>query len=85
MTRRDMLWRGAGLVLAAAACTGAVLLDDSPLVIPLFVVALIGLTLIINGKRAATALHAERRGHGHTAEAIHAERVRRHRPDRSRS
>ena len=53
--------------------------DSAPPVVPLFLVILLGLTLMINGKRVAIAFQAERRGHHHTAEIIHARRVRRHR------
>lgn len=79
MTRRDILWRAAGAVLMVAACGAAVAMEGSALVIIALPVALIGLTLIVNGKHVATAFRAERRGHYRTAEVIHAERVRRHR------
>ena len=82
MTRRDAVWRGGGAVLSIAACTAAVMLDPSPLIVLLFPLALIGLALTIAGKRAAILLLAERRGHCDTARAIHGERVRR---DRSRA
>jgi hypothetical protein len=75
MTRRDARWRAAGAMLGSGACAASVMLDGSPLMIVLFPLALLGLVLTINGKRVVTALRAERRGHGHTAAAIHARRV----------
>jgi hypothetical protein len=79
MTGRDILWRSIGVALSSGACAVAMAMDGSPLIIVMFPVALIGLTLMINGKRVVTALRAERRGHCHTAEVIHAVRIRRHR------
>jgi hypothetical protein len=79
MTKRDMLWRGAGAVMSLGAGATALATDSAPLVVLLFLMILLGLTLMINGKRVAIALQAERRGHHHTAETIHARRVRRHR------
>ena len=77
MTRRDMLWRGIGLVLAVGACGVAAAMNGSAMAMLVFPIALLGLTLMINGKRVVVVLRAERHGHGHTAEAIHAVRVRR--------
>jgi uncharacterized membrane protein HdeD (DUF308 family) len=79
MTRRDIRWRAGGAVLCLAAGGAALTTESAPLVVLLFLVVLFGLTLMINGKRVAVALRAERRGHHHTAEIIHARRVRRHR------
>lgn len=79
MTRRDASWRAAGVAVFVGACSIAATLDGSPLIVLLLPMMLVGLTLTINGKRVAIAFRAERRGHWHTAEAIHAERVRRHR------
>lgn len=79
MTKRDMLWRCGGALLSIAAGAGALTTDSTPLVVLLFPVILVGLTLMINGKRVAIAWRAERRGHCHTAEIIHARRVHRHR------
>jgi hypothetical protein len=79
MTRRDILWRVVGIVLSVGACGVAVAMDGSALAMLVFPIALLGLTLAINGKRMVVALRAERRGHGHTAEVIHAVRLRRHR------
>ncbi|KQN30591.1 hypothetical protein ASF00_07725 [Sphingomonas sp. Leaf34] len=77
MIRRDMLWRGIGLVLAAGACGAAAAMNGSAQAMLVFPIALLGLTLMINGKRVAVVLRAERHGHGHTAQAIHAVRLRR--------
>nr|WP_246617250.1 hypothetical protein [Sphingomonas yunnanensis] len=64
------------MVLTTGACTACLLLDRSPLMMPLFVVALLGLPLMIHGKRVAQVLRAERRGHALTAGALHAARLR---------
>ncbi|MCK8455196.1 hypothetical protein [Sphingomonas faeni] len=77
MTRRDIAWRTVGLVMAAGACWVATAMNGSALAMLVFPFALLGLTLMINGKRVAVVLRAERHGHGHTAEAIHAVRLRR--------
>ncbi|MEG3173703.1 hypothetical protein U1708_15945 [Sphingomonas sp. ZB1N12] len=79
MTRRDILWRGIGGVLAVGACGVAAALNGSAIAMLVFPIALLGLTLMINGKRVVVVLQAERHGHGHTAEAIHAVRLRRSR------
>lgn len=77
MTLRDGIWRGVGVILAVGACGIAVTIDRSALAVLVFPIALLGLTLMISGKRVVVALRAERRGHAHTAEAIHAVRLRR--------
>lgn len=79
MTRRDIAWRAVGVLLSITACAAAMTMDGSPLVIILFPLVLLGLTLMINGKRVSVAWRAERRGHGHTATVIHTERIRRDR------
>lgn len=76
MTKRDMLWRGAGALISVTAGAGSLTTDSAPLVVVLFLAILFGLTLMINGKRVIVVLRAERRGHCHTAEVIHAKRVR---------
>lgn len=76
MTRRDLAWRLGGVALTAGACTACLLLDRSPLMVPLFVVALLGLPLMVHGKRVPQVLRAERRGHALTAGAVHAARLR---------
>ena len=79
MTRRDILWRGIGVVLAVGACGVAAAVNGSAMAMLVFPIALLGLTLMINGKRVVVVLRAERHGHGHTAEAIHVVRLRRSR------
>jgi len=79
ITRRDRAWRAMGALLCGGSCAAAMGLGEAPLAIPFFPLALLGLVLMTHGKRVATALRAERRGHGHTADVIHAERIRRHR------
>ena len=79
MTRRDVLWRAIGVVLAVGACGVAAAVNGSAMAMLVFPIALLGLTLMINGKRVVVVLRAERHGHGHTAEAIHAVRLRRSR------
>jgi len=77
MTRRDIAWRTAGLILSVGACGAATAMNGSALAMLVFPIALLGLTLMINGKRVGVVLRAERHGHGHTADAIHAVRLRR--------
>ncbi|MBB3912612.1 hypothetical protein [Sphingomonas desiccabilis] len=87
MTGRDLRWRAAGLLVSAAACAGTFFhRDGSPLTIVSFLLAIVGIVLMLHGKRVAVALRAERRGHCQTAAAIHTQRMRRQerRPDRLR-
>lgn len=77
MTKRDIAWRTVGLLMSIGACIVATAMNGSALAVLVFPIALLGLTLTINGKRVAVALRAERHGHGHTAEAIHVVRLRR--------
>lgn len=80
MTRRDLGWRAAGLILTTGACAAGVLdRDGSPLTLLYFLTALLGIVLMLNGKRVAVAWKAERRGHGDMAGAIQARRLRRYR------
>lgn len=80
MTKRDLGWRGAGLMLTACACALGVLdRDGSPLTLLYFLAAIFGIVLMLNGKRVAVAWKAERRGHGDMAGAIQARRLRRYR------
>lgn len=76
MTRRDLQWRCGGLALTAFSCTMCLTVDSSPLVVLFFPLALLGLPLMIHGKRVRQLLRAERRGHGHTAGVVHAARLR---------
>ncbi|MBB4617273.1 hypothetical protein [Sphingomonas abaci] len=80
MTRRDLQWRAGGFALLASSCAMGLALDGSSAIILFFPLALLGLPLLIHGKRVGQLLRAERRGHGHTADIVHAARVRRRRP-----
>lgn len=72
MIGRDIGWRTGGLVLYAGGCAGALLASkESAVLIVLFLVVLAGLVLMVNGKRVAVAIKAERRGHINTAKAVH--------------
>ena len=53
--------------------------DGSPLMIVVFPLALLGLPLMIHGKRVGQMVRAERRGHRHTIDVVHAARMRRRR------
>lgn len=84
MTGRDTRWRITGAVLGVGACTAAAWdTDGSPLTLLHFLLAILGIVLIVNGKRVAIILQAQRRGHGQTAAAIHAQRIRRRRSERT--
>lgn len=76
MTRRDLQWRAGGFALTAASCCAGLAIDGSPATIIFFPLALLGLPLMIHGKRVGQMFRAERRGHCHTAEVVHAARVR---------
>ena len=79
MTRRDLAWRATGTALFALACLGGVagLAGATGKVgLPGFVLALIGLVLIVRGRRIADALRIERGRHRLLAQAIHARRRR---------
>lgn len=77
MTRRDLYWKTGGFVLTAASCALCLAVDGSPLMILFLPFALLGLPLMIHGKRVGQMFRAERRGHSHTVEVVHAARVRR--------
>lgn len=83
MTRRDVRWRSAGVMLGVGSCIAGLLdRDGSPRTLFYFLAAIFGVVLMLNGKRVAVAWQAERRGHGDMAGAIHAQRLRRYRrPD----
>lgn len=85
MTHRDLCWRAAGLALVAAGCVaGSTDVDGSPWTLLYFLAAILGIVLMVNGKRVSTVWKAERRGHRDTATIIHAQRLRR-RADVSRA
>ncbi|MCP8890403.1 hypothetical protein [Sphingomonas faeni] len=77
MTRRDLRWKAGGFALTAVSCAICVGREGSPLTIVLFLLALLGLPLMIYGKRVGQMFRAERRGHSHTVDVVHAARVRR--------
>jgi hypothetical protein len=77
MTRRDLQWKAGGFALTALSCALGTAVDGSPLTIVFFPLALLGLPLMIYGKRVGQMLRAERRGHSHTVDVIHSARVRR--------
>ncbi|MDR6125990.1 hypothetical protein QE361_003516 [Sphingomonas sp. SORGH_AS802] len=79
MTGRDLQWRAGGFALLASSCAMALMFDGSPAIIIFFPLALLGLPLMIHGKRVGQLIRAERRGHRETAHAVHAARVRRRR------
>ncbi|MBP2276951.1 MULTISPECIES: hypothetical protein [Sphingomonas] len=80
MTPRDRAWRGVGAVafLFAAGVGLADRLDGgSLLALPAFGLALIGLVLIVQGKRVAAAVRVERSRHRTLVGAIRAQRAAR--------
>ena len=77
MTRRDLRWKAGGLALTATACALCGAVDGSPLMIVFFPLALLGLPLMTHGKRVGQMVRAERRGHRHTIDVVHAARMRR--------
>ncbi|WP_375398640.1 hypothetical protein [uncultured Sphingomonas sp.] len=77
MTGRDLRWRVGGAVLFVAGCAAPVIGIAGPLVtLPCFAAALVGIVLMLNGKRVPVLLKAERRGHCDTAAVIHSRRTR---------
>lgn len=80
MTSRDLHWRVAGALLFCAGCAAPRFsAEGSPWVILHVFVAVLGIVLIVNGKRVAVAIKAERSGHCDTAAAVHQARIRRRR------
>lgn len=78
MTRRDMLWRATGAILFVSGCAASAIdADGSRLTLLYFGSTILGIVLILNGKRVAISWQAERRGHCDTAAVIHAQRIRR--------
>lgn len=73
MTHRDLMWRGAGLALVAVA--GIARLADgtgahSALTLLAFILMLLGVVLLVQGKRVPAALRVERSRHRMLAQAI---------------
>ena len=87
MTLRDMMWRAGGLAMFGAACAigfGNRLADgsaaDTGNAVPgllSFGLAIMGIVLLIHGKRVALAWRVERSRHRNLAATIHARRQRR--------
>lgn len=77
MTRRDLQWKASGFLLTAISCSLCSAVDNSPLRIVFLPLALLGLPLMIHGKRVGQMFRAERRGHSHTVDVVHTARVRR--------
>lgn len=78
MTRTDLAWRAAGAALTVGGClAGCLHRPGTPVTLLYFMAAILGIVLMLNGKRVAVVLKAERRNHQHTAGIIHARRVRR--------
>jgi hypothetical protein len=76
MTPRDLRWRAAGVALLGSACAFGAALGGSSATLVLLPVALLGLPLMVHGKRVGQALRAERHGHGRTAGVVHAAHIR---------
>ena len=73
MTHRDLAWRGAGVALVAVA--GLVRLADGgathgAVALLAFVLMLLGVVLLVQGKRVPAALRVERSRHRLLAQAI---------------
>lgn len=94
MTLRDVTWRAGGMTLFGIACV--IGLDDrlgdggasgtGTIVAGLFSfgLAILGIVLLVQGKRVALAWRVERSPHRNLAAIIHAQRQRRAaRPDRT--
>lgn len=71
MTRRDLQWKAGGFALLSLSCGMCIAVGHSPLMILFFPLALLGLPLMIHGKRVGQLLRAERRGHSRTAVVVH--------------
>lgn len=80
MTRRDLIWRGGGLMLFALACVlGMIKQVDASGSLGLlgFALALFGMVMVIQGRHIPAALKIERGRHRDLPLAIHARRRRR--------
>ena len=86
MTLRDMMWRAGGLALFGTACAigfdnrfsdGSVATTSSAVPGLLsFGLAIMGIVLLVHGKRVALAWRIERSRHRNLAATIHARRQR---------
>ncbi|TPG52027.1 hypothetical protein EAH76_15005 [Sphingomonas glacialis] len=80
MTHRDLAWRGLGVALVVVAVTARIADGDGThagLSVVAFILTLIGLALIVQGKRVSAALRVERSRHRMLAQAIRDRRRRR--------
>lgn len=80
MTRRDIAWRGLGVALLAVAGIGEAWSGGDAgqgMGVFGFALAVIGLVLVVQGRRVPAALRIERSQHRLLAQAIHARRRRR--------
>ncbi|KQM98858.1 MULTISPECIES: hypothetical protein [unclassified Sphingomonas] len=77
MSRRNLRWRAAGVVLLAIAGTVAVVGYGATATLVALPAALLGLPLALHGKRVAQAIRACRHGHATTAAIVHAAHRRR--------
>ena len=77
MTRRDLQWKAGGFALTAVSCALCMAVDGSPFIVLFLPLALLGLPLMIHGKRVGQLFRAERRGHSQTVDVVHAALVRR--------
>ena len=83
MTRRDLIWRGAGVALIGIGCAISPLREMTALDFPIaltgvfgFAAAMLGLVLFIQGKRVPIPWRVERSPHRELPAAIHARRCR---------
>ncbi|WP_174291575.1 hypothetical protein [Sphingomonas bacterium] len=76
-THRHLPWRVGGLSLMAAGCASAAIGDGASAMWSLagFVLAIVGLVLVVQGGRVPLALRVERSRHRELPMAIHARRL----------
>jgi hypothetical protein len=80
MTHRDLAWRSLGVALVVVAVTARIADGagtHAGLSVAAFILTLIGLTLIVQGKRVSAALRVERSRHRMLAQAMRDRRRRR--------
>ncbi|WP_174287239.1 hypothetical protein [Sphingomonas bacterium] len=71
MTRRSLAWRGVGVGLfAIATALGIGARGDIVLGLPAFGLALVGIVLVVQGRRVPAALRVERSRHRTLAHSI---------------
>jgi hypothetical protein len=74
VNRHDLVWRGIGLGAFAAATALGISIqlgNETMLGLPAFFLALIGIVLIVQGRRVPAAWRIERSAHRALAQAIH--------------